>query len=194
MNKKTEMINQPTKTNTNNIQYYTMAELSEISKNNGEIDLKKISPELMGIINLINKSGEKAALNAVEMPADDLTDEKIMTDEEKQVLDEKLKSLKIMQLESILKEKYGESYSALEEAVRNAFENLSFKDARQLLISRKNGEIENIMLFYDNIYKDMSKPKNVSVDTRAVSYPPKMISGGNFNKADKKEVTWQDFI
>lgn len=194
MNKKTEMINQPEKTSTNKIQYYTLAELSEISKNNGEIDLKRVGPELMGIISVINKSGENAVLKTVEEKGNNLSEEGMQSGENREILDESMKASKIMQLESILKEKYGNSYSALEEAVRNAFENLAFKDARQLLISRRNGEIEKIMLFYDNIYKDMSKPKNVSNDISVVNYPPKTISGGNFNKADKKEVTWQDFI
>lgn len=194
MNKKTEMINQPEKTNANKIQYYTLAELSEISKNNGEIDLKRVSPELMGIISVINKSGENAVLKTVEEKGNNLSEEGMQSGENREILDESMKASKIMQLESMLKEKYGNSYSALEEAVRNAFENLAFKDARQLLISRRNGEIEKIMLFYDNIYKDMSKPKNVSNDISVVNYPPKTISGGNFNKADKKEVTWQDFI
>lgn len=184
MNKKTEK--QTQSDNTNKIQYYTISELIELSKNNGEVDLKRLSPELISVVNLINNSEVKKADQSIESVQ--------VVKEEQPAGEESVKSISLLQLESMLKEKYGESYSALEEAVRNAFENLAFKDARQLLLSRRNGDVEKIMLFYDNIYKDMSKPKSIQNDIRLVNYPPKTISGGNFNKADKKEVTWQDFI
>ncbi len=57
-----------------------------------------------------------------------------------QLLKEKEQEIKIKQFEKSLHEKYGQMYEQVETAARNAFENMAYRDAKNIIMSRMKGD------------------------------------------------------
>lgn len=112
-----------------------------------------------------------------------------------QVLKEKEQEIKIKQFEKSLHEKYGPMYEQVETAARNAFENMAYRDARNIIMSRMKGEIETLITFYDNIYKGLQSEKKAkeSINENTV-FPPKAIKGGNYTNTGQKQAGYENFI
>lgn len=112
-----------------------------------------------------------------------------------QALKEKEQEMKINQFEKSLHEKYGSMYEQVETAARNAFENMAYRDAKNIIMSRMKGDIETLITFYDNIYKGLQSEKkakeNINADT---VFPPKAIKGGNYANAAQKQAGYENFI
>ncbi len=112
-----------------------------------------------------------------------------------QVLKEKEQEIKIKQFEKSLHEKYGTMYEQVETAARNAFENMAYRDAKNIIMSRMKGDIETLITFYDNIYKGLQSEKKAkeSINENTV-FPPKAIKGGNYSNACQKQAGYENFI
>lgn len=110
---------------------------------------------------------------------------------------EKELEVKINRFEKDLHEKYGTMYEQVETAARNAFENMAYKDARNIIMSRMKGDIETLITFYDNIYKGLQSEKNdekKSDKSADMLFPPKSIKGGNFAFGQQKTAGYESFI
>ncbi len=114
-----------------------------------------------------------------------------------QALKEKEQEIKMKQFEKSLHEKYGPMYEQVETAARNAFENMAYRDAKNIIMSRMKGDIETLITFYDNIYKGLQSEKkmkeNVNENENMV-FPPKAIKGGNYTNAGQKQAGYENFI
>lgn len=112
-----------------------------------------------------------------------------------QALKEKEQEIKMKQFEKNLHEKYGLMYEQVETAARNAFENMAYRDAKNIIMSRMKGDIETLITFYDNIYKGLQSEKKAkeSINENTV-FPPKAIKGGNYTNAGQKQAGYENFI
>lgn len=112
-----------------------------------------------------------------------------------QALKEKEQEIKIKQFEKSLHEKYGPMYDQVETAARNAFENMAYRDAKNIIMSRMKGDIETLITFYDNIYKGLQSEKKAkeNINENTV-FPPKAIKGGNYTNAAHKQAGYENFI
>lgn len=112
-----------------------------------------------------------------------------------QALKEKEQEIKMKQFEKSLHEKYGSMYEQVETAARNAFENMAYRDAKNIIMSRMQGDIDTLITFYDNIYKGLQSEKkvkeNINEDT---VFPPKAMKGGNYANAAQKQAGYENFI
>ena len=101
-----------------------------------------------------------------------------------QALKAKEQEIKMKQFEKSLHEKYGTMYEQVETAARNAFENMAYRDAKTIIMSRMKGDIETLITFYDNIYKGLvsDKKAQAGINENTV-FPPKAIKGGNYANA-----------
>lgn len=112
-----------------------------------------------------------------------------------QGLKSKEQELKMKQFEKNLHEKYGSMYEQVESAARNAFENMAYRDAKNIIMSRMKGDIETLITFYDNIYKGLQSDKKVKDNINANTiFPPKAIKGGNYTNAGQKQPEYENFI
>ncbi len=109
-----------------------------------------------------------------------------------QALKSKEIELKIQNFESELYKKYGDMYENVEKAARDAFENMAFRDARDILSSRMHGNVEKLLEFYDNVFKEISLKEN-NVEKEEILFPPKSINGGSCKFNETKPV-YEDFI
>lgn len=112
-----------------------------------------------------------------------------------QILKSKEQEMKIKQFEESLYEKYGAMYEQVETAARNAFENMAYKDAKNIIMSRMKGDIETLITFYDNVYKGLESDKKAkeTVNENTV-FPPKAIKGGNYVNTGQKSSCYENFI
>lgn len=112
-----------------------------------------------------------------------------------QALKEKEQEIKMKQFEKSLHEKYGPMYEQVETAARNAFENMAYRDAKNIIMSRMKGDIETLITFYDNIYKGLvsDKKAQAGINENTV-FPPKAIKGGNYANAGQKQAGYENFI
>lgn len=112
-----------------------------------------------------------------------------------QALKEKEQEIKMKQFEKSLHEKYGPMYEQVETAARNAFENMAYRDAKNIIMSRMKGDIETLITFYDNIYKGLvsDKKAQAGINENTV-FPPKAIKGGNYANASQKQAGYENFI
>ena len=112
-----------------------------------------------------------------------------------QALKEKEQEIKMKQFEKSLHEKYGPMYEQVETAARNAFENMAYRDAKNIIMSRMKGDIETLITFYDNIYKGLvsDKKAQAGINENTV-FPPKAIKGGNYTNAGQKQAGYENFI
>lgn len=112
-----------------------------------------------------------------------------------QALKEKEQEIKMKQFEKSLHEKYGPMYEQVEIAARNAFENMAYRDAKNIIMSRMKGDIETLITFYDNIYKGLvsDKKAQAGINENTV-FPPKAIKGGNYANASQKQAGYENFI
>lgn len=107
---------------------------------------------------------------------------------------EKEKEIKIKNFDKSLHEKYGDKYESVESAARDAFESMAFKDARDILSSRMHGNVERLLEFYDNIFKEITACENIENKKETeIVFPPNSIQGGNYKNNEKKS-TYEDFI
>lgn len=112
-----------------------------------------------------------------------------------QALKEKEQEIKIKQFEKSLHEKYGPMYDQVETAARNAFENMAYRDAKNIIMSRMKGDIETLITFYDNIYKGLQSEKKAKENINEnMVFPPKAIKGGNYANAAHKQAGYENFI
>ena len=112
-----------------------------------------------------------------------------------QVLKAKEQEIKIMQFEKSLHEKYGSMYEKVETAARNAFENMAYRDAKNIIMSRMKGDIETLITFYDNIYKGLqSENKSKENMNENAVFPPNAIKGGNYTNTAQKQTGYENFI
>ncbi len=103
--------------------------------------------------------------------------------------------IKMKQFEENLHEKYGTMYEEVENAAINAFENMAYRDARNIILSRMKGDMETLITFYDNIYKSLQSEKDDSKNiSENVIFPPKAIKGGNYINSSKKQSGYENFI
>lgn len=103
--------------------------------------------------------------------------------------------IKMKQFEESLHEKYGTMYEEVENAAINAFENMAYRDARNIILSRMKGDMETLITFYDNIYKSLQSEKDDSKNiSENVIFPPKAIKGGNYINSSKKQSGYENFI
>ena len=88
-----------------------------------------------------------------------------------------------------------EKQVSAETAARNAFENMAYRDAKNIIMSRMKGDIETLITFYDNIYKGLQSEKKAkeSINENTV-FPPKAIKGGNYSNACQKQAGYENFI
>lgn len=112
-----------------------------------------------------------------------------------QALKAKEQEIKMKQFEKSLYEKYGTMYEQVETAARNAFENMAYKDAKNIIMSRMKGDIETLITFYDNVYKGLESDKKAkeTVNENTV-FPPKAIKGGNYVNTGQKSSGYENFI
>ena len=112
-----------------------------------------------------------------------------------QALKAKEQEIKMKQFEKSLHEKYGPMYEQVETAARNAFENMAYRDAKNIIMSRMKGDIETLITFYDNIYKGLvsDKKAQAGINENTV-FPPKAIKGGNYANASQKQAGYENFI
>ena len=112
-----------------------------------------------------------------------------------QALKAKEQEIKMKQFEKSLHEKYGTMYEQVETAARNAFENMAYRDAKTIIMSRMKGDIETLITFYDNIYKGLvsDKKAQAGINENTV-FPPKAIKGGNYANASQKQAGYENFI
>ena len=112
-----------------------------------------------------------------------------------QALKAKEQEIKMKQFEKSLHEKYGTMYEQVETAARNAFENMAYRDAKNIIMSRMKGDIETLITFYDNIYKGLvsDKKAQAGINENTV-FPPKAIKGGNYANASQKQAGYENFI
>lgn len=112
-----------------------------------------------------------------------------------QALKAKEQEIKMKQFEKSLHEKYGPMYEQVETAARNAFENMAYRDAKTIIMSRMKGDIETLITFYDNIYKGLvsDKKAQAGINENTV-FPPKAIKGGNYANASQKQAGYENFI
>lgn len=112
-----------------------------------------------------------------------------------QALKAKEQEIKMKQFEKSLHEKYGTMYEQVETAARNAFENMAYRDAKTIIMSRMKGDIETLITFYDNIYKGLvsDKKAQAGINENTV-FPPKAIKGGNYTNAGQKQAGYENFI
>ncbi len=107
-------------------------------------------------------------------------------------LKEKEKEIKIRNFDESLQKKYGSMYANVEKAARDAFENMAFKDARDILSSRMHGNVEKLLEFYDNIFKELTvKKEENKIDN--IIFPPKSINSGSC-KNNESIKTYENFI
>lgn len=112
-----------------------------------------------------------------------------------QALKEKEQEIKMKQFEKSLHEKYGPMYEQVEIAARNAFENMAYRDAKNIIMSRMKGDIETLITFYDNIYKGLQSEKKMKENVNEnMVFPPKAIKGGNYANASQKQAGYENFI
>lgn len=112
-----------------------------------------------------------------------------------QALKEKEQEIKMKQFEKSLHEKYGPMYEQVETAARNAFENMTYRDAKNIIMSRMKGDIEILLTFYDNIYKGLQSEKKMKENVNEnMVFPPKAIKGGNYTNAGQKQAGYENFI
>lgn len=112
-----------------------------------------------------------------------------------QALKEKEQEIKMKQFEKSLHEKYGPMYEQVETAARNAFENMAYRDAKNIIMSRMKGDIETLITFYDNIYKGLQSEKKMKENVNEnMVFPPKAIKGGNYTNAGQKHAGYENFI
>lgn len=112
-----------------------------------------------------------------------------------QALKEKEQEIKMKQFEKSLHEKYGPMYEQVETAARNAFENMAYRDAKNIIMSRMKGDIETLITFYDNIYKGLQSEKKMKENVNEnMVFPPKAIKGGNYTNAGQKQAGYENFI
>lgn len=112
-----------------------------------------------------------------------------------QALKEKEQEIKMKQFEKSLHEKYGPMYEQVETAARNAFENMAYRDAKNIIMSRMKGDIETLITFYDNIYKGLQSEKKMKENVNEnMVFPPKAIKGGNYANAGQKQAGYENFI
>lgn len=112
-----------------------------------------------------------------------------------QILKSKEQEMKIKQFEESLHEKYGSMYEQVESAARNAFENMAYRDAKNIIMSRMKGDIETLITFYDNIYKGLQSEKKVKETfNENTVFPPKAIKGGNYANTGQKSSGYENFI
>lgn len=112
-----------------------------------------------------------------------------------QALKEKEQEIKMKQFEKSLYEKYGPMYEQVETAARNAFENMAYRDAKNIIMSRMKGDIETLITFYDNIYKGLQSEKKMKENVNEnMVFPPKAIKGGNYTNAGQKQAGYENFI
>lgn len=112
-----------------------------------------------------------------------------------QALKEKEQEIKMKQFEKSLHEKYGPMYEQVETAARNAFENMAYRDAKNIIMSRMKGDIETLIAFYDNIYKGLQSEKKMKENVNEnMVFPPKAIKGGNYANASQKQAGYENFI
>lgn len=112
-----------------------------------------------------------------------------------QALKEKEQEIKMKQFEKNLHEKYGSMYEQVETAARNAFENMAYRDAKNIIMSRMKGDIETLITFYDNIYKGLQSEKKMKENVNEnMVFPPKAIKGGNYTNAGQKQAGYENFI
>ena len=112
-----------------------------------------------------------------------------------QILKSKEQEIKMKQFEKSLHEKYGTMYEQVETVARNAFENMAYKDAKNIIMSRMKGDIETLITFYDNVYKGLESDKKAkeTVNENTV-FPPKAIKGGNYVNTGQKSSGYENFI
>lgn len=112
-----------------------------------------------------------------------------------QALKAKEQEIKMKQFEKSLHEKYGPMYEQVETAARNAFENMTYRDAKNIIMSRMKGDIEILLTFYDNIYKGLQSEKKMKENVNEnMVFPPKAIKGGNYTNAGQKQAGYENFI
>lgn len=112
-----------------------------------------------------------------------------------QALKAKEQEIKMKQFEKSLHEKYGTMYEQVETAARNAFENMAYRDAKNIIMSRMKGDIETLITFYDNIYKGLQSEKKMKENVNEnMVFPPKAIKGGNYTNASQKQAGYENFI
>lgn len=112
-----------------------------------------------------------------------------------QALKEKEQEIKMKQFEKSLHEKYGPMYEQVETAARNAFENMAYRDAKNIIMSRMKGDIETLITFYDNIYKGLQSEKKMKENVNEnMVFPPKAMKGGNYTNAGQKQAGYENFI
>ena len=86
-------------------------------------------------------------------------------------------------------------YEKVETAARNAFENMAYRDAKNIIMSRMKGDIETLITFYDNIYKGLqSENKSKENMNENAVFPPNAIKGGNYTNTAQKQTGYENFI
>lgn len=112
-----------------------------------------------------------------------------------QALKDKEQEIKMKQFEKSLHEKYGPMYEQVETAARNAFENMAYRDAKNIIMSRMKGDIETLITFYDNIYKGLQSEAKAKDNVNGNTvFPPKAIKGGNYAHTGQKQAGYENFI
>lgn len=111
-----------------------------------------------------------------------------------QLLKSKENEIKLRQFEADLQEKYGSMYPQVESAARNAFENMAYRDARNIILSRMKGDIDSLITFYDNIYKGMQSEKGSMQAKENMIFPPKAVKGGNYANNGRNKPAYENFI
>lgn len=111
-----------------------------------------------------------------------------------QLLKSKENEIKLRKFEKGMQEKYGSMYPQVESAARNAFENMAYRDARNIILSRMKGDIDSLITFYDNIYKGMQSEKGSAQAKENMIFPPKAVKGGNYANNGRKQPAYENFI
>lgn len=111
-----------------------------------------------------------------------------------QLLKSKENEIKLRKFEKGMQEKYGSMYPQVESAARNAFENMAYRDARNIILSRMKGDIDSLITFYDNIYKGMQSEKGSAQAKENMIFPPKAVKGGNYANNGRKQTAYENFI
>lgn len=111
-----------------------------------------------------------------------------------QLLKSKENEIKLRKFDACLQEKYGSMYPQVESAARNAFENMAYRDARNIILSRMKGDIDSLITFYDNIYKGMQSEKGSVQAKENMIFPPKAVKGGNYANNGRKQPAYENFI
>ncbi len=115
----------------------------------------------------------------------------------KELINEREKEIKIKEFEDSLHNKYGKMYAQVEESARDTFENMAYKDAKNIILSRMQGDTETLIKFYDDIYNKLTEQKedmNMDSIKEQAIFPPKAMKSGNFASREHKIKDYSNFI